>query len=895
MTKIADPHQPGDGPDDTVLDETRLSPATTTPAPPTPTPTTTGWLTSSGAIDHGRFPPGTVLGGRYRVIGRLGRGGMGEVYRADDLKLGQPVALKFLPADVDRDPARLTQLHTEVRMARQVSHPNVCRVYDIDEIDGHTFLSMEYVDGEDLASLLRRIGHFPQERGLELARQICAGLSAAHERGVVHRDFKPANVMLDSAGRVRITDFGLAGLAGEALRAGTPAYMAPEQLAGGEITVRSDIYALGLVLYELFTGKRAIEGSTLAELINRRAHGEIVPPSAITRDVSPEVDRAIMRCLAPDPALRPASALSVSAALPGGDPLAAALAAGETPSPEMVAAAGREGALTRTPGLALLAFVVIGLGIVAVLCDRVLLVNRVPLTKSADVLEERAREIIAHAGYAERLPHRARGVGLNTEYIGWAAGNGPQGAPLDYWTPALSGNGSILRFWYRESPQPLEPRSPDWAPSMGDPPLTIAGMTTILVDEHGRLLDLVRVPPQTETQPSQTSPDWNPLFTAAQLTMADFTAVTPEWTPRVYADQRVAWEGPMRGHPEAKLRIEGASYRGRPVSFQIVWPWTRPVRVEQPTPPASARVLALAGSMLMLALLAGAIAIVRYNLKSGRADRRGAVRVALFLMGVWIVSWTFGARHGFSLNDEFDAFFGSFAFVLLNVGFTWLFYLGLEPYVRKFCPDILIGWTRLLAGQVRDARVGRDVLIGIALGVFIALIAAADSLVMPLMGHGIEQPQTSNVQILLGARYAVSGILRTLPNALQSAMVGTFAYVMLLALVRDRKVAAAGIMLLLALVIVAEDGGSIRSLGVVTLALLLAVPFIFVFLRFGLLALAAALMTNQVLQIVPLTADPTKPHAAVSALAIAVLVALAGYAFHTSRAGEGLFKRLMPA
>ena len=115
---------------------------------------------------------------------------------------------------MDRDPARLTQLHTEVRMARQVSHPNVCRVYDIDEVDGHTFLSMEYVDGEDLASLLRRIGRFPQERALEIARQICAGLAAAHERGVVHRDFKPANVMIDGEGKVRVTDFGLAGLSG---------------------------------------------------------------------------------------------------------------------------------------------------------------------------------------------------------------------------------------------------------------------------------------------------------------------------------------------------------------------------------------------------------------------------------------------------------------------------------------------------------------------------------------------------------------------------------------------------------------------------------------------------------------------------------------------------------
>src|SRR5688572_12936998 len=180
-----------------------------------------GWLSSSGSIDHGRFAPGTLLGGRYRIIERRGRGGMGEDYLADDLKLVQPVALKFLPADIDRDPTRLTQLHTEVRIARQVSHPNVCRVYDIDEIDGSTFLSMEYVDGEDLASLLRRIGRFPEDRALEIARQICAGLAAAHERGVVHRDLKPANVMLDGTGKVRITDFGMTGGVDDAIRPGT--------------------------------------------------------------------------------------------------------------------------------------------------------------------------------------------------------------------------------------------------------------------------------------------------------------------------------------------------------------------------------------------------------------------------------------------------------------------------------------------------------------------------------------------------------------------------------------------------------------------------------------------------------------------------------------------------
>src|SRR5258706_12007147 len=254
---------------------------------------------------------------------------MGEVYRADDLKLGQPVALKFLPGDVDCDPTRLTQLHTEVRMARQVSHPSVCRVYDIDEVEGHTFISMEYVDGEDLASLLRTIGRFPEERAISISRQMCAGLAAAHERGVIHRDLKPANVMLDGSGKIRITDFGLAGVTGETVRAGTPAYMAPEQLSGGAVTARSDIYALGLVLYEVFTGQRALEGETLAELIRKREQSGILPPSEIVRDIDPDIDAAIMRCLRPDPAHRPASAIAVSAGLPGSETHAGPLAPGD--------------------------------------------------------------------------------------------------------------------------------------------------------------------------------------------------------------------------------------------------------------------------------------------------------------------------------------------------------------------------------------------------------------------------------------------------------------------------------------------------------------------------------------------------------------------------------------
>ena len=158
---------------------------------------------------------------------------MGEVDRADDLTLGQAVALKFLPPGLARDPDRLARFRAEVRTARQVSHPHVCRVYDVGEADGQPFLTMEYVDGEDLATLLRRIGRLPVEKGIELAQQLCLGLAAAHDRGVIHRDLKPANVMIDGRGQARLTDFGLATAAGAVadVRAGTPAYQAPVKLA----------------------------------------------------------------------------------------------------------------------------------------------------------------------------------------------------------------------------------------------------------------------------------------------------------------------------------------------------------------------------------------------------------------------------------------------------------------------------------------------------------------------------------------------------------------------------------------------------------------------------------------------------------------------------------------
>ncbi len=254
------------------------------------------------------FSAGDVFAGRYRMIARVGRGGMGDVWRADDLILGTPVALKLIRSASPSDRTRILQ---EVRLARQITHPAVCRVFDVGEAGETIFFSMEFVPGEDLAALLKRTGRLTSERVLEIAHQLCIGLAAAHAKGVLHRDLKPANVLIDPDGRVRITDFGIAVTtsgAGPQVMIGTLGYMAPEQLtADARVTERTDVYALGVVLYELVTGQPY------------HVSQSEVPPSRLSPlapGINPQLERAILKAIARDPPDRPATALEMAADLP---------------------------------------------------------------------------------------------------------------------------------------------------------------------------------------------------------------------------------------------------------------------------------------------------------------------------------------------------------------------------------------------------------------------------------------------------------------------------------------------------------------------------------------------------------------------------------------------------
>ncbi len=256
----------------------------------------------------GDLSPGEVLGGRYRIVAMVGEGGMGQVYLADDLVLGESVALKLLPADMAQRPGVLERFFTEVRLAREVSHPSVARVHDIAEFDGRYLLSMEFVDGETLSSLMRRIGYLPREKATQIAVDLCSALAEVHRKGILHRDLKPANIMLDGEGRVRLTDFGLAvavGGAASAGIAGTPAYMAPEQLRGAEASLASEVYALGLVMVELYTGTRAVQGRTLEELSRSHEAGEPQALCSRLMAVAPRVASILSRCLALEVGARP--------------------------------------------------------------------------------------------------------------------------------------------------------------------------------------------------------------------------------------------------------------------------------------------------------------------------------------------------------------------------------------------------------------------------------------------------------------------------------------------------------------------------------------------------------------------------------------------------------------
>lgn len=782
-----------------------------------------------------RFLPGAILAGRYRIVSPLGRGGMGEVYRADDTKLGQPVALKFLPRRLSDDPERRQRLLDEVRLARQVAHPSVCHVWDVGEVDDHDFIAMEYVDGEDLASLLRRIGRLPEERAVRMARELCAALAAAHDQGILHRDLKPANVMVDGRGRVKLADFGLAAVAadldGTDVRSGTPSYMSPEQLAGREVTIRSDVYALGLVLYELFTGQVAYPAKTLAEAV-QRAETPLSRPSSHVHNLDPAIERAIERCLETDPELRPSSATAVAAALPGGDPLAAALAAGETPSPELVAAAGGSPGMAWPRAVAVAGAVALGLAVAAILADR-----GTPYTAALgdppEVLAHEAQQLMVAVGAEGSPADRAHG----------------------FFFARREDQTSRLLFWYRTSPRSLaENISVSSGPlSFRNPAAVVPGMSGVLQEPRGPLIEYVRVPTGEDTARNE-GPGFGELLARTGLDVEALTPVPPEAVPPHYADTRVAWTS-SGGRP---VRVEGASLRGWPV-------WLR-VRPEGADANEDTPAVLVQSIYMSFGILVFAAVVARRNHKLGRSDTEGALRVAA--LGVFV---TFG----FLSVPRALAPPIAVVTVSLSVFFTlafWLTYLALEPMVRKRWPDTLTTWTRLLSGRLLDPLLGRHLLFGALAGVTLSILEIGGRIIT-----GIDSGQWAVApDLLLGGWTALGGVVRGFASILPS-----FVALLMLAVVRQitRSIWPA---LLFTLAFTAFMFGDLETPAGAVMSLAFMALFLGVLIRLGLLAAGLALIVHSWLAHSMLTTRLSEWYADSAVAGILATAALTAWGFYAA-------------
>ncbi len=853
-------------------------------------------------MSEGRFLPGRLIASRYRIIALLGKGGMGEVYRADDLTLGQGVALKFLPDEAARDEGLLERFRNEVRIARKVSHPNVCRVYDVGEVDGQTFFTMEYVDGEDLASLLRRIGRLPQDKAIEIARQLCAGLAAAHAKGVLHRDLKPANIMLDGRGQVVITDFGLAGIAddirGAEVRSGTPAYMAPEQLSGKEVSPRSDIYSLGLVLYEIFTGKRAFAEKTAEKAGALHGHADRTPsrPSSVVKDLDPIVEKVILRCLETEPSARPSTALAVAAALPGGDPLAAALAAGETPSPQMVAAAGETEGLRPRTAIAILVGILLGLAFCVFYSIHYNPYEKMGLELTPEVLTQKAREMIVHLGYQGRPVDSAHDLDTDGDFMTAVE---KSDKPRPDWSAVLAGRPSPLYYWYRQSPDTLMAEGfHDFLLTPGmvtqhDPPPVISGMINLQLDPQGRLIYFQAIPRQklednkNPAATPATSPatvfDWNILFSAAGLDPAKFQPTTSTWNSLAASDTRMAWTGTWPGTTRP-LRVEAASFQGKPVYFSLIGDWTKPDRMTDTEKKSIAeRASGVIQIFVLLGGLCGAALLARKNYRRGRGDHLGALRLALVMFALEIGLFLCRS-HLPSIGGAIFLTIIALSTSLFVAGAIWMLYMAIEPWVRRQWPKTIISWTRLLSGAWRDPVVGRDILVGVALGVVWILVFKIRYIPMMRLGAA---PDFGSTDALMGGRVALGAWLRQWPVSIQTTLIFFLLLMGLRFLLRKEWLAAIVVVAIFA--VPRALTSTYTAVELPSLILVYAIAVLIV-IRFGLVPLVVAIFTIDMMAGVPFSADFSTWYMATSIPALLSLLAITGWGFYHSLGGAPLWK-----
>jgi serine/threonine-protein kinase len=843
-----------------------------TVAPPAP---------ADGATGPSETPaPGVLVARRYRIISMLGQGGMGQVYRADDLALDQPVAIKFLDPRFAGRPAWLARFRNEVRLARLVTHPNVCRVFDISGPEEAPFLSMEYVEGEDLSKWLRRENRPDTRQVVEVARQICGGLAAAHGAGVLHRDLKPQNILFDRTGKVRLTDFGVAAaFEDDWLRnvpSGTPAYMAPEQFAGRNVDVRSDLYSLGIVLYELFAGRPPFEAETVQEYRGLHEHQDPVPLSEAVPGIDPDLAGMVHHCLRKNPRERPSSALAVAAALPGIDVLAVAQEANLTPPPALVVGAQDDPLRVRRPALPAW-FVLVTCALLPFARSGMDLPWERPHALAPGELAQKAREALAGAGFPVADLGFADGFCDAEDAAAWLQPMAPP--PWQRRPPAIPRDSLV--YWQRVSSKPLAPQFAetlifdDARVSLLDPSFHVRGEAAAIMSLEGRLLAVATHSSLANDASEVFAQGWSACLSAAALTLAEDPSKSSAAQTSNSRDcqSRLARDG--RGDPVEAV----ACWRESGASFFAVLS-TADDSPDVDFQAAAVRRSVIKGVMRLMFIIATVLALpwAWRNYQTGRCDLVGAVRLGGLTFVSGLVIWLFGSSHVRSLEGELTlltlACFRSIGYAAIVV----VLYLVLEPAARRNWPQPLISWIRLLHAQWRDSLVGGHILVGLAFGCFWVWLAVGERYLVDAMGATPRTPLNLPLaaNLLFGGGRACAGLLGTLLRALAEGIL----FSVLLSLARQLTGSprrAAWIVMVFLLPVVLPRGAHAATAWLVW-GLGGCAAAVWLTMRFGLLALVVAMAVAATLNAAPLRVAPPARYAVQTVLVLSLVALPALYA-----------------
>jgi len=464
------------------------------------------------------------IGERYETLAELGRGGMGVVYKARDRETGDVVALKLLQAEIAGRPELIERFKSELLLARKITHKNVCRVYDLNRFGAVAAISMEYVEGESLRSLLARVDGLSPHHGLKILRQVLAGLAEAHAQGVVHRDLKPENIVIARDGTVKVMDFGIARSldpevtqTGAGVVIGTPAYMSPEQAEGRAADARSDLYSLGLMMYEMFTGQPAFRADTSAALVHKHLQETPPPPRQFEPHLPDFLERAILKSLEKQPKKRFQSVAELESALTG-DAEAKALAGdpGEAPLPVHLTRWQRS-------DWALVGAAIVGLALFFPFFGRTSLAPRSKVTFDRSVLERIAGEYALRLGAPVTKETQIEVGFWTTPYIYLAKTAGARAA--------LELTDNPVRHWYWQ----VEWQHPDRGP------------TEVWVDNRGSLKTFSRDFPAGATAEALPLEEAKPLAEKAVRDFFNRDPTSSRSKPRCAAPGRAVRRLPSLG------------------------------------------------------------------------------------------------------------------------------------------------------------------------------------------------------------------------------------------------------------------------------------------------------------------------------------------------------------